>query len=278
MTATTSFRDTKFAGLVPARGTFPIAENTLVIKGTQVSINASGQAVPTTDGDGFQVAGKASATFDNRTGSDAGGAAGALDVEVEYGIHGWAFTGGTPIPGDIVFGVDNQTVSPDSDSGDRGVAGYVTEVRGTTAYVFQSPVALAMASAVAVEGLEDDANRANAHFDIPISAFRIYSSGLIAPAWADGSADGIDSTAESHGLRWNPASTTAFAAAMNLPPDIAPGSTITLHLLGCRVGALDVTAALTASMLVTVVPTAALDADDLILLGVRCTYTRAPQG
>lgn len=327
MTATTTVILPKFAGNYPARLTLPIAADTLIIKGTQVAKDAAGRAVMSTDGDGFPVMGKASATFDNRTGSEAGGAAGALDAEIECGIFGRKIDGTTPQPGDIVFAVDNQTVSLDPDGGARGKAGYVHEVQGTIAYVYQAPEAVISAADVDLAVVEADLARENAHFDIPISAFRIYSSGLVAGAWVDGGDDGIDSTAESHGLRWNPGSTVAFAASLNLPPDIAAGSPITIHLLGCRVGADDATAAITcgvffrvpgaafnadadaggdssafdgattvvteetlvvaagdvpdaapASMLLTVVPTAALNADDLILHGVRCTYTREAQG
>lgn len=138
MAATTTVRNTEFAGLSPARGTYPVAANTLIIKGTIVCLNASGQAVPGVDGEGFHAIGKASHTLDNRTGSDLGGAAAAADVEVEFGVFGFIGSD-SPATNDVVYVVDNQTVSAADPDTDRGLAGVVTEVRNGLTYVFMGP-------------------------------------------------------------------------------------------------------------------------------------------
>lgn len=138
MAATTNVRTTEFAGLSPARGTYPVAANVLIIEGTIVCLNASGQAVPGTDGNGFHAVGKASHTINNLTGSALGGAAAAANVEVEFGVYG--YTGAdSPAPLDVVYVVDNQTVSPSDPDTDRGIAGLVTEVRNGLTYVFMGP-------------------------------------------------------------------------------------------------------------------------------------------
>lgn len=146
MTAAVRERETEFAGVYPARGTYPIAANTLIRKGWQVALNASGQAVPAdtiANGALFAV-GKASATYDNRTGSVLGGLAGACDVEVEFGVFGWLSAAGADEitaddVGKVAFMLDNQTVAFGDGGGLRGPSGSITEVRNGLVYVFQGP-------------------------------------------------------------------------------------------------------------------------------------------
>lgn len=124
----------------PKKGTLPMAANTLILKGTIVCRDAAGRAVPGTDGSGFNAHGTASHTVDNRTGSLAGGAAGAVDIEIEYGANLWNFDGTQPLPGQKVHVLDNQTVTTDSDSSARGFAGICTEVRANNGGVLQAMV------------------------------------------------------------------------------------------------------------------------------------------
>jgi hypothetical protein len=140
MASTTTTRLTQTKGQFPSRGTFPIAANTRILKGIITQINASDQAVPGADGNGFLAVGKSSACYDNTTGSEAGGVAEALDCEVEYGVFGWKGEAGhLPTVGDVCYVADNQTVSTDSDSGARGIAGRCVEVRDSLYWVYMSP-------------------------------------------------------------------------------------------------------------------------------------------
>lgn len=333
MASTTTTRLINGAGLLPARGTYPANANTLYPKGTIVTMDTDGRAVSPASADtsGLAAVGVANHTFDNRTGNPAGNGAldDSIDVEVLCGVFGFDYTG-TPFPGDPVFVVDNQTVSDDA-TGPRGFAGFCTEVRDGLCYVWMGPHVLATADEIdlttaeaAIDALEDDATFGER--EIPLHGARAYVAGTIAPAWVDGVSDGFNTVAEGFGLKWNVASTTVFAVEIPMPRDIAPGSAITLHFLGYRDGASDVTAVLTctaffrvpgaafsadvncggnttafdgattvvteetltiaagdvpeaapASLLLTMVPSAALDADDLTLLSLRMTYTRAQQ-
>jgi len=141
MTATSKERLTNFAGLIPARGTFPIAADTKILKGTMVALDSSGRAQEAnTIANGALVGiGKASATYDNT-----GGLAGAMDVEVEYGTFGWYSKtgGGDDIAeddvGKVCYMVDNQTVALTNGTDTRGIAGYISEVRDGEVYVNQS--------------------------------------------------------------------------------------------------------------------------------------------
>ena len=101
-------------------------------------LDGSGNSVPGVDGEGFAAIGVATATFDNRTGSEAGGSAGDLEAEIEFGVFGFNYSD-SPVVGGILYVVDNQTVSSDSDSAQRGVAGVCVEVRGTQAYCLFAP-------------------------------------------------------------------------------------------------------------------------------------------
>lgn len=315
MTATTTTRNTDFAGLIPTRVTLDMAANELVLKGTIVCVNASGQAVAGVDGEGFNAVGKASALYDNRTTAPAGGAAGAVEAEVECGIYGWLSTGTAPVMGDVVYVVDNQTVSTSSDSGARGIAGYVIEVVGSYTYVWMGPHVVAQIQQLqTVPGI----------IPVPLGTMRVASTGAAIPAFADGTADGFEYTdSESLGLRFNVGSTTAMGACVALPSDLDPASDIVVHVLGFRVGAADPTAVVTVEaffqtlgaansadvdaggdttpfdaattvvseetltiaaaniaaasggLSLTIVPDAALDADDLVILAMWITYTRA---
>lgn len=155
MTATTTDRGTEFAGLAPARGSHPIAANTLIRKGWMVALDANGRAVPAgTIASGALVGiGKASHTLDNRTGSDLGGAAGAAYLEMEYGVFSWLSAGGgDAIAADdvskVCYMLDNQTVALTSSTGARGPAGVISEVRNGQVYVHQSPTVAALIATI----------------------------------------------------------------------------------------------------------------------------------
>lgn len=308
MTAATTARLDEAGPLVPARGTITSAANQLHVKNCIVVRNASGLGVVPTDGDGFDAIGVSQATYDYRTGSEAVTSGDPLDVELHYGVWAFELSGDSPLPGEMTYVVDNQTVSRDSNGGVRGKAGPCTEVRDGMVYVWVGPH---------VSALTKPGARV---LSIPLNSFRIASSGAAVAAFAAGTTDGFDSTAESGGIRWNDDSTVAFATNVVLF-DVDDASPIVIHALGYRVGSADPTAALDFTvffqslgaafsadadaggdssafaaattvlsegtrtiaaadipagpcvMHMTVVPTAALDDDDFVLTGLYLTYT-----
>jgi hypothetical protein len=147
MTALARERMTSFAGTAPARGTFGAKANKRLFKGGIVCLDAAGRAMPgdTIANGALMAAGKSSATFDNRTGSEAGGLADAIDVEVEFGVFGWtsAAGGGDDIDatdvGKPCYVVDDQTVALTNAGGTRCFAGIITEVRDGKVYVWMGP-------------------------------------------------------------------------------------------------------------------------------------------
>jgi hypothetical protein len=240
MSDTTTERLTPSTGEAPSKGTFNIAANTLLFKGQIVTQDSAGRAaVPAA---GQNAVGIAKATYNNRTGAPSGGAADAMKAEVDYGVHGLAFTGTTPKPGQVVFVVDNQTVSLDP-TGSRGVAGIVAESKAATGddglcYVYMGPLAIAMAQSL----------QGSFNIDLPLAAFRLASGAAIA-AYADGT-NGFE-LADSEALcyRLNDDVTTVIWSQARLPESLPAGATVTLHILASRVGAADAaTAAITPSV------------------------------
>lgn len=144
--ALTANRATECAGQMPSRGTYPIKANVQIFKGAKVALDSSGRAMPAgpaSDGC-VQIVGKASASYDNRTGSTLGGAAGAVDVEVEFGVFGWANSGtaaiaSTTVPGTVVYAEDDQTTSLTSQTATLIAEGIFTELRDGVAYVWMGP-------------------------------------------------------------------------------------------------------------------------------------------
>lgn len=204
MTAIANARLTDFAGLTPARGTLPSAANQLFYRKTIVSMNASGDAVVPSDGDGFPALGAASNYYDNRTGSEAGGTAGDLDIEVEYGVFGWEYVSadGVPAPRDHVYVVDNQTVSVDSAGGTRGLAGVVSEVRDGQAFVHMGP------------SVGDGSGGSASFISVPIG---------MTPVFGDGTANGMDPTVFGYRLN-NTVDDEPFIAAIAIPADRDPNA------------------------------------------------------
>jgi hypothetical protein len=143
MTALALERLTPFAGSAPARGTYPIKANVRIFKGAMVGLDSAGRAMPAnTIANGcLRIVGKASATYDNRTGSTLGGAAGAVDVEVEFGVFQFANSDSIAAAdvGKACYAVDDQTVALSDSGNTRPFAGIITEVVSSKPYVFQGP-------------------------------------------------------------------------------------------------------------------------------------------
>lgn len=150
MAAETNARVTPHGGPYPVVGTYPIAANEEIIDGCFVALDSNKRAVDySDDGNGYHIVGVARAGFDNRTTAPSGGAAEALSADVDFGVFSFGYSGTAPKPGQIVYGVDNQTVAISSTSvvsGYRGAAGVVTQVNTTagTCRVYVSPLTAAI--------------------------------------------------------------------------------------------------------------------------------------
>lgn len=323
MTAATTERDTRFTGLAPSVGDYPMAANELILRNTIVCSNASGELVAGVDGEGFHALGRAAATFDNRTSAPSGGDAGAINGHVEFGVFGWVLSGTEPVAGDRLYVVDNQTVSLDSDSGARGIAGYAVYTEGTTCFVHMGPTVVAQA--IELAELVTDATSAQAFIPVPITAWT--DGGAPLAAFADGTVNGLQlADSEALGFRFNPVGedTTVLSTSVAMPPDLDDAHDVVLHVMAFRVGSADTTAVLVggaffhtvgaahtadadaitvdsaalaaattvvteytltiaaadvpaapAALTLTLAPSAALDADDLVIVGTWIEYTRA---
>lgn len=240
MADTTTERLPRYTGQIPHKGTAPMAANTLLFKGQIVTQDSAGRAaVP---GPGQNAIGVSAATYNNRTGAPSGGAADAIDAEIEYGVQGFAYTGTAPRKGQVVYVVDNQTVSVDP-TGSRGVAGICSETKSGAledglCYVFMGPLAIAMAQSL----------QGSFSIDVPLGGFRL-ASGAAIPAYVDGT-NGFE-LADSEALcyRLNDDVTTVIWSQVRLPESLPAGAVLTLHILASRVGAADAaTAAITPSV------------------------------
>jgi hypothetical protein len=253
MTATTKQRLPTTKGPVPTHGTYPVAANTHIKSGWLCALNATGYLVPSSDGDGFNAIGISRGEFDNRTTAPEGGGAGAILGDVDFGTFTMLTTGTAPVVSEIVFAVDNQTVSTDSDSGARGLAGLVVQMDDTICHVFMSPVLTPTLDASAVStlaarvtSLEVDAASVQAFVSVPITSFT--DSGAPLLAWVDGSVNGLELTdSEALAFRFGPVGedTSVLAATVPLPPDLDATGDIVVHALVARIGALDTTAVVT---------------------------------
>jgi len=259
-------------------GTFPIAANTRILKGIIVQLNASDQAIPGADGNGFPAVGRSQACYDNTTGSEAGGSAGDLDCEVDYGVFGWLGEAGhLPTVGDVCYVADNQTVSTDSDTGQRGIAGYCVEVRDSLYWIDMGPATAGQIVIAATEAsqlddlqaevgdytggggaqadiatgvttaesnitaLQTDATSAQCEVVVPLGSLR-WNTGAAIAAFADNTTDGFElSGSECLGIRFNNDTAPRLTAAgeVHIPSDWDDTAAITLHVEGFRVGELD---------------------------------------
>lgn len=260
MTATTTERLTPGAGTAPSRGTIPIAADTLIRKGWLVGLDVNGLAVAgDTIANGCLVGvGVASATVDNRTGSELGGAAGAADVEVEYGVFGFASKtgGGDDIAavsvGEPCFVVDNQTVALTNGTDTRGIAGFISEVRAGVVFVYMGPHVAGMIVIAASEdsqldtaqtdiaALQVDAETANYVIPIPLASFVAADATPLAKFASAGTPTfGLNlADSESLNVRWNNDANPGTAlCAVNLPDDLDETADFDLEFLVSKSGA-----------------------------------------
>jgi len=252
MTALAQERTTSFAGAVPSRGTYPIKANVRIWKGALVGLDSAGRAMPAdTIANGcLLIVGKASATYDNRTGSDLGGAAAAVDVEVEFGTFDWGNSADADAiaaddVGKLCYAVDDQTVALTSNGGARTVAGIISEVIGTTPWVWSSPVVPAFEDAAAqnaaIDALEAHVVSTSKYMDLQLHSGSGIAAGTPLAAFADGASTTpgvtlVDSKA--WGVRWNNHATpAALYKSFSLPDDIDVTANATLVIHASKVGA-----------------------------------------
>jgi hypothetical protein len=252
MTAATFERTTESAGEIPSKGTLPMAANTRVLRGTIACVDADGRAVAGTDGSGLNAVGKFAESYANLTTSSSGGAAGAIDAEIQYGVFGWNYTGTAPKAGQVVYVVDNQTVSIDSDSGQRGIAGYCSELIEGQCWVWMGPHVVAQIVIAATEAsqldtaqtdidaLQANALTANATLWIPFNAYTA-DDGTPLAKFADSSSATFGlNVADSEALcvRWNNHATPGtIRTTVSLPPDLDDTAAAQLEFLCSKTGA-----------------------------------------
>jgi hypothetical protein len=237
MANTTAQKSLHRAGAIPNRGTLPIAANTLLYKGTMVQQDANGRAVSpaTADASALPCAGISTSTYDNRTNAEMGGLDDSGDAELEYGVFGFAISGTVPKARDLLYVVDNQTVSMSSNGGTRGFAGVCSEVRTDEdtvqrAYFMVNPLlGRAVLAAAAASVTQFDVMSAYLATGAPIAVFANGASAVPGTDVED---------SEIAGIRWNNNATlNAIQKTVYLPGPSDPAAKATLHLVVSKVGA-----------------------------------------
>jgi len=252
MTATASYRLTEMGPLVPSKGTLEVAANILLIGGTIVTVDGDGRADVVTAGQ--NAAGIAAADYDNRTTAPEGGGAGAIKAEIQFGIAGLAYDGTAPEAGQVVYVLDNQTVTLDSDSGSRGIAGYCSELRDGLCWTLMGPaivgqIVIAATEAAQLDQAQIDIDAAEAdivalqtdalveRIFVPVTAFTL-PAGAPLVAFSDGAADGL-AVDEGIMYRWNVDATVPIWTTVPLPDYLDGAEDVIVRLLVSREGAVD---------------------------------------
>lgn len=242
MASSTTFVATPNAGAYPAHGTLSALANTIYPKGTIVQQDANGRAVSpaSADASGLSALGVSMMTYNNLTGSEFGGASDAFDIELDYGVFGFAFTGTQPKPGDKLYVVDNQTLSVSDNGGTRGLAGICTEVR---ALVLGGSLKAFCHMGPSVPGVSNDVGGSAQRLGLNVLASSLASTGGPLAVFADSASNpsvpGIQITdSEVASVRWNnAATTTGILTTIFAPAPQDPAAPAKLHLLVSKVGA-----------------------------------------
>ncbi len=120
------FYPSKYTGRHNNHGSLPVKADTKYPKGTMVARDANGRAARPDDG--LQIHGVSEGDFDNTDAGPRGNLGNdAFNVELTVGNFEFAYDGTAPKPEQVVYALDNRTVTLDSDSGARGIAGVCTE-------------------------------------------------------------------------------------------------------------------------------------------------------
>lgn len=134
------FFPSNYAGRHNNKSHLPCKATTKYPKGTLVARDNNGRAARPAAG--LKIHGISEGDFDN-TASGPNGDKGndAFNVEMSVGVGEFDYDGTAPKADQVVYAVDNHTVSLDSDSGTRGVAGVCTETgSGGKVMVYVDPV------------------------------------------------------------------------------------------------------------------------------------------
>ncbi len=120
------FFPSKYAGRHTDHGSLPVKADTKYPKGTMVARDANGRAARPAAG--LKIHGVSEGDFDNTAASGPQGNLGndAFNVELAYGVHEFDYDGTAPKADQVVYALDNHTVTLDS-SGGEGLAGICTE-------------------------------------------------------------------------------------------------------------------------------------------------------
>jgi hypothetical protein len=253
MTAIAHARNTTTAGQFPSKGTLAVAANTLCFRGTIACVDSDGRTTPGALNAGLNAAGIYASTYDNRTTAPDGGGAGAIDAEIEYGVFELLYSGTAPTSGAVLFVLDNQTVTLDSNGGARGIAGQCVEVTATgkcTVWMGPHVVGMIAVGAVvaadldtaeaAIDVLEVDAATANAYVHIPLTSFTAADGTPLAKfASGDDTTFGLNiADSEALCIRWNNHATPGTALCqLSLPVDLDDAAPAQLEFLCSKSGA-----------------------------------------
>lgn len=260
MTALVTNRLPDFAGLFPARGTYPIRANVHIFKGAKVGLDSVGRAMPAGPFSTgcVRVVGVSSADYDNRTGSSYfTGLAEATNVEVEFGVFSFlSATGGDEILADDVgkvgFSLDDQTLALTNQTDTLPIGGIITEVRDSKVFAYLGPhvsalVAIAASEAsqldtaqTEIDALQADALSASAIMPIPLTSFLDADGDPLAKFVSAGSPTFGFNLADSEALclRWNNDATPGTALCqIALPPDLDDAAAAQLEFLCSKSGA-----------------------------------------
>ncbi len=121
------FFPSEYAGRHNKHGSLPAQANVKYPKGTMVARDADGRAARPAAG--LTIHGISEGDFDNTASGPTGvaGANDAFNVELSVGLGVFDYDGDAPKADEVVYAVDNHTVSIDSDGATRGKAGVCTE-------------------------------------------------------------------------------------------------------------------------------------------------------
>lgn len=226
MASTLTAKLTRFAALTPNMGTYAVDADTVIPKGAIVTIDADQIALA--DGSGVRCVGIAVATANNRA------ALGEVNVRVQtqYGIHELICLDDDALPGDVVYAVDNVTVTTDPSSGGCVVGTFHERDPEGNAWVNVTTLVPA-----AMAGVKEGV------VSVSPADLRLATGAAVA-GFTDGSVDGI---VVSEGVmhRWNMGSSSARWASFALPASLDPSKGVTVVAKCSREGSSDPTAALT---------------------------------
>lgn len=215
----------------PMMGTFGMAADTFIAYRTIITLDSAGRACSPASADvsGKHAVGISDASYDNRTSAPEGGAADAVNAECSYGVKCLSYTGTAPKTDQVVYVVDNQTVSIDSLNSTRGIAGICTETRDGFTYVLMGPEVIASLVAPAY-----------AEKSIPLASFVDADGDPLAKFVSASSPTFGFNLADSEALciRWNNDAAPGTALCqIGLPSDLDDAADMKLQFLVSKSGA-----------------------------------------